>query len=460
MNAIASGNTSNNMRKKIGLFSCLLFGLAMLLPVAPVPTYGVIQPLSQGHMALAHLVAAVPMVFSAWSFGALGAEFPRAGSSYTFVSKSIHSYLGFAVGWTILLDYGLFPLLNYVVITIYICQLFPGLNYMAVIIISILLICIINLMGIKSVASVNNILTIFGFLVVFYFFFTAIRALSGGVGVGLSTLGFYNPATFDFSHVVTGASLACFSYLGFDTITTLAEDLKDPRRTLPRATILTCLIMTVVFVVMSWLAQNLYPSFDYTNPDAAFIDAAKAAGGAVMSNAIILAMIAGGFAFSLDMMAGVTRLLFGMGRDGVLPKRFFGYIDKRGVPVLNIIFITVFCLVFSTVKLGDLITLINFGGLFAFTCVNLSVIVHFFIKKKQRKGAGNVFKWLVFPALGFMTCFYLWISLPNKWLGICWLTVGVIYLIVYTRGFRRPMTAFDDEAAAEREAARREPADK
>jgi amino acid transporter len=447
MTSVKLANGSD-ARKKIGLFSCLLFGLALLLPLAPVPVYGEIQPLSQGHMALCYMLAAIPMAFTAWSFGAMGAEFPRAGSSYTFVSKGIHPYLGFVVGWTILLDYGLFPLLNYVTFSIYFCELFPGVNYTAVIVIAIVAICIVNMLGIKSIAGINNILTIFGFLVVFYFFYASINALNDGVGMGMSTLGRYNPESFDVSNLITGASIACFSYLGFDAITTLAEDVKEPKKTLPKATILTCVIMTVLFIFMSWLAQNLHPSFDYNNPNAAFIDAAKVAGGVVMENLISLAMVACAFAFSLDMMAGITRLLFGMGRDGVLPKKIFGFANKKGVPVYNIIIITIICLIFSNATLGDLIPLINFGGLLAFTCVNLAVIFHFFGKRKLRSGSANIAKWLILPGIGFITCVLLWIGLPTKWLGAIWLAIGVVYLAVYTRGFRRKITAFDDEAAA------------
>lgn len=408
-------------------------------------------------MALCYLFAAIPMAFSAWSFGSLGAEFPRAGSSYTFVSKGIHPYLGFVVGWTILLDYGLFPLLNYVVLSIFVCELFPTLSYTTVIIVSIVLICIVNLLGIKSIASVNNILTIFGFLVLFYFLYTATRALNAGAGMGMTTLGLYNPETFSFGKLLTGTSIACFSYLGFDAITTLAEDVKEPKKTLPKATVFTCLIMTTVFVIMSWLAQNLYPALTYSNPDAAFMDAARVAGGATMANAITLAMVAGAFAFSLDMMAGVTRLLFGMGRDGVLPKKIFGYVNKKGVPVWNIIIVTIFCLIFSNVSLGDLIPLINFGGLLAFTCVNLAVVTHFYIKKKQRGGIANTCKWLIFPALGFLTCFVLWLSLPTKWLGASWLAVGVIYLGILTRGFKNKITAFGEGNAETAEIAQDNP---
>ncbi len=443
--------SQNSNRKKIGLFSCLLFGMAMLLPIAPVPVYGVIQPLSLGHMSLAYMLAVIPMAFSAWSFGIMGAEFPRAGSSYTFTSKSISPYLGFTVGWTILLDYALFPVLNYIVLAIYACELFPALSFTTVVIGSIILIAIINLLGIKSLTSVNNILTIFGFLVVAYFIYAAVGALNNGVGLGFSSKGFVNPEHFSWRMLLEGASIACFSFIGFDAITTLAEDVKEPAKTLPKATIITCLVMALIFAVMAYLAQCVYPDFTkFTNPDAAFIDVALVAGGKTLANAISLAMVAGAFAFSLDMMAGVTRLLFGMGRDGVLPKKFFGYTHpKTNVPVFNVILITVICLILSNVSLGDLIPVINFGGLMAFVCVNLSVIFHFYIKGHKRAGLANKLKYLILPGLGFLTCLTLWLSLPlsAKLIGGSWLACGVIYIAIWSKGFKRAPKAFDEEVA-------------
>jgi len=446
------GNSEDNKRK-IGLASCLLFGMAMLLPIAPVPVYGVITDISGGHMSLAYLLAVIPMAFSALSFGLMGAEFPRAGSSYTFTGKSISPYLGFLVGWTILLDYGLFPLLNYIVLAIFATQLFPGLSFTTVIVASIIIICIVNLLGIKSLATVNNFLTIFGFLVAFYFIYAAINALQGGAGTGFSSVAFVNPETFSWKTVITGASIACFSFIGFDAITTLAEEVKEPRRTLPLATVITCLSMGLLFALMAFLAQAVFPDNSaFTNADAAFLDVALAAGGQTLHKAIILAMVAGALAFSLDMMAGVTRLLYGMGRDGVLPKKLFGYVHpKTNVPVYNVLLVTAFCLAGTNISLGDLIPVINFGGLMAFVCVNASVISHFFIRKGQRQGAANIAMYLIFPFLGFLTCLILWLGLPMnaKIIGGSWSLLGIVYMALLTKGFKKQMPEMEGEMGSQ-----------
>ncbi len=429
-------------RKKLGLLSCVLFGLGVMFPIAPAGVWGVIQPLSHGHMALCYLLAAIPMTFTAWSFGAMGAEFPHAGSSYTFVGNGMHPYPGFFTGWAILLDYVLFPLMNYIMLAIYACQLFPGLNYTVVIVVSILLITVINLMGVQSIATVNNIITIFGFAVIIYFIAVAFGAAGGGMGWGLTGKAFINTADFDFGLVVAGTAIACFSFLGFDTITTPAEDMKRPKWTMPRATIITCLVMAAIFAVTAFVGQCVFPDYTaFADPDAAFVDVAFAAGGNIMVSLISIALVVCCFAFSLDMIAGVTRILYGMGRDGVLPRKVFGYANKKGVPVWNVLLITAVCLIFCNMTLGDVIPIINFGGLFAFIMVNLSTILYFFVKKKQRSGIGNILKYLVMPGLGFIICVVLWLNLSAlaKIVGFSWLAAGLIYLVVWSKGFKKPL---------------------
>lgn len=441
--------TMNNDRKKIGLFSAILFGIGLIFPIAPVAIYGTVQPISMGHMAICYMLAAIPMTFTAWSFGAMGAEFPRAGSSYTFVANGINPYLGFMTGWGILMDYILFPIMNFVISAVYVQELFgwtSGTSYWIIIAVSVVLVAVMNLLGIKSIATMNNIITIFGFLVVIYFVISACGALGSGAGDGFTPIALYNPETFDVQLILAGTAIACFSFLGFDGITTLVEDIKEPKKNLPKATIFTCLIMMVVFMVMAYLGQCVYPDFNgFANPDSAFIDVAMAAGGETLANIITIAVIVCAYAFSLDMLAGVTRLLFGMGRDGVLPKKFFGYQNKKGVPVYNVLLISVICLVGCNMSLGDLFPLIDFGGIFAFILVNLAVIIHFFGRKKQRSGS-CIFKYLIAPGLGFLACIVVWLSLSSmaKTVGFIWLGIGLIYMVAWTRGFKRPMKPIAD----------------
>ena len=439
-------------KRKIGLLTCILFGLGVMFPIAPAGVWGTVMPLSAGHMALCYLLAAIPMTFTAWSFGVMGAEFPRAGSSYTFVGSGVHPYVGFVTGWAILLDYILFPLMNYIMLAIYACQLFPSWDYTTVLIVSIILICIINLLGIQSIASVNNIITIFGFAVIVYFIVAAFGAAGSGVGWGITSKALINPETFDPALIIAGTAVACFSFLGFDTITTLAEEIKRPQWTLPRSTIISCLVMAAIFAVTAFIGQCVYPDYTaFPDPDAAFVDVAFAAGGNLMVTLISIALVVCSFAFSLDMIAGATRVLYGMGRDGVLPKKVFGYANKKGVPVWNVLMLTVVYLVFSNMTLGDVIPIINFGGLFAFIMVNLGCVIYFFFKQKRRKSFGDILKYLVMPGVGFLICVLLWLNLSGnaKLIGFSWLFLGIIYLLIWSRGFKRPIEGFTSASAEE-----------
>lgn len=381
------------------------------------------------------------MSFTALSYGEIVNKYPVAGSSYTYVSRSINNGFGFITGWTLLLDYLLFPIMNYIIIATYVQALFPAIPFWIIITTSVAAVTIVNLLGIKDLSFINTALTIFGFLVVAYFIVNALHFLGTGHGTGLSTVALYNPKTFKFNALITGASIACFSFVGFDTMTTLAEEVKNPGKTLKRATIVVCVSMALLFAVTAFLAQTSFPDNPkFTNADVAFLDVAKTVGGSTLSTLITIAMIAGALAFSLDAQAGAVRLLYGMGRDGVLPKKFFAYLHpKTKVPVYSTLLIAVMCIGFSWINLNTLFPMINFGGLAAYMMVNISVIVRYYVKDKQR-GVSGFIKYLLLPALGFISCLTLFLGLSAnaKIIGGIWATAGIVYLAILTRGFKKP----------------------
>jgi amino acid transporter len=131
-----------------------------------------------------------------------------------------------------------------------------------------------------------------------------------------------------------------------------------------------------------------------------------------------------------------------MGRDEVIPKKLFTYLHpKTKVPVFASIAMAVFCVALGWVSLVSLIPMINFGALLAYTLVNLSVIIHFFINEKQRDGAG-FFKYLLIPGLGFISCLVLFFSLAAnaKIIGFSWLALGILYMAIKTNFFRKPIS--------------------
>lgn len=420
------------LRRELNLRSLITIGVCLMFPLAPTAVYGAVTLESGGHMALAYLFAAIPMSFTAWSYGQMASVHPVAGSAYSYARRTVSPEAGFVTGWAVLLDYLFFQVLNYIMIGIFATSLFPSLPTWGVVIVAAVIVTGINLTGIKNLDRVNTVLVIAMFVTVAYFIVAAIATTASDPALSFSTKALYNPETFNMSLVLAGTSIACFSFLGFDALTTLSEETKDPRRVMSKATVTVIAIMAVVFIAQAWAAQTVFPdNSKLTNPDAAFFDVAFAAGGATLANTISIAVIAGALANALDTQAGVSRLLYGMGRDGVLPRSFFGKLAANDVPRNNILLMGAVGLVGAALPLATVLNLINFGALIAFMAVNLCVILWFWVKKLPSDVPAS-WKHLVLPGLGFVTCALLMWSLSGdaKLMGLGWLAIGVLVMVI------------------------------
>ncbi len=427
------------LKRELGLWGVLAFGICMMFPIAPAAVYGSVTAVSQGHMALVYLIAVIPMSFTAWSYGQMAGAFPISGSAYAYTQRAINPHLGFLTGWAVLLNYVLFQVLNYIIVGIFAGALFPNLPYWGIVIGTVAIVTVINLLGIKNLSRVNTALIIFMFIGVIYFVISSFTCLTHGVGSGFTMLPFYNPETFQINAILLGTSIACFSFLGFEAMTTLAEEMHDPGKTLSRATLIACFFMAFIFIIQAYFAQSVFPNFqNFANLDSSFFEICQTAGGQSLATFITIALIAGSLANALDCQTGVSRLLYGMGRDEVIPKKFFTYLNKRQVPVYNILLMAVLGVIGSVLSMETVITTVNFGALLGFVMVNLSVIFHYYIKNQNRNFSGTI-KYLILPGLGFISCLTLMFFLTPqaKWVGIIWLSIGIIYAAVTTDFFRK-----------------------
>ena len=154
--------------------------------------------------------------------------------------------------------------------------------------------------------------------------------------------------------------------------------------------------------------------------------------------------VAGALGSALTSQASVARILFAMGRDGILPRKVFGHVSaKFSTPVYAILTVSAISLLAIWIDLAILASVVSFGALVAFSVVNLSVIKHYFIDMRER----NVLLNLIAPAIGFLLTAWLWTSLSGTALtiGLIWLAIGFMWLLVVTRGFRRPTPVLDLE---------------
>ena len=201
----------------------------------------------------------------------------------------------------------------------------------------------------------------------------------------------------------------------------------------------------MIFVVLSYVSQLVFPSNQFADVDSGSLDVMTTAGGQFLNTFFTAAYVAGALGSALTSQASVARILFAMGRDGILPRRVFGHVSARfSTPDYAILVCrSSRCSPSSSIS-QTLASIVSFGALVAFSAVNLTVIKHYFVDEGDR-GGGGVFNNIVLPVIGFVLTSYLWTQLSGLALkvGLIWLAVGLAWLLLVTRGFRRPTPVLD-----------------
>lgn len=427
----------------LGLPAVCLFGFAYLAPCTVFSYYGLIQTSTHGMIAFSYLIATAAMLFTALSYRQMVKAYPIAGSVYNYVSRSLNPHIGFLSGWAILLDYILLPMINYVIASLYIPILLPSIPVWLDIVILIIIVTGVNLIGVKIMSSFDNILIIIqlAFLLTAIIFAVKIIVMNDYSIIDIN--GIYNSEQIGdvgFGGVVSGAAILCLCFLGFDSVTTLAEECHDPGKTVGRALLIVCLCAGGLFIVSTYLFQLAWPEgWKEMDPDNGSYQLIGFLAGQFMSTLLCVVMIIACLASAISSQASCARILFSMGRDGQLPEKFFGHVsEKHKVPNYNLILIGVVSLVAIFLNLDKATTMVNFGALLGFTLVNLCVFVHYWVKEKRR-GPAAVFKFIIMPLIGACVTLYLFINL-GTWalsIGLCWLILGFIVLAINTKGFKR-----------------------
>ncbi|PPF36992.1 MULTISPECIES: APC family permease [unclassified Pseudoclavibacter] len=443
-------STDTSLKRVMGIPSLVIFGLAYMVPLAVFTTYGLVAVTTNGHVATAYLVTLVAMLFTALSYAALVPAFPRAGSAYTYARKTFGGHVGFLTGWALMLDYLLLPLINYVLIGIYLNAQLPAVPPWLFALFSVVLITALNVVGVAVVRNANLVLV--GLQLIFAAVFVVCAISYAIQNPTASLLQPLYDAGLTFPGLLAGGAILALSFLGFDAISTMSEEARDPGRTVPRAIIITTILGGLIFTVIAYVSTLVIPSVaDIDNPDAAANQIMEVAAGKWLEIFFLVTYIAGCYAAALASQASVARILFAMGRDGVLPRRLFGWVSPRWqTPIGAALFVGVVSLAAVVADLNTVASVISFGALTAFSLVNLAVIKHFLIDQRRR-GAAAVLRFGVLPTLGFLLTAWLWLSLSGLALvvGLIWVALGVVWLAVITHGFRRrpPEVEFDETDA-------------
>ena len=446
------------LHRSLSFADLLVYGLVFMVPIAPFGIFGGVFQGSGGMVALAYAIGMVAMMFTALSYAQMSRAFPMAGSVYTYAGRGIAAPVGFLAGWMILLDYVLVPALLYLIAAIAMNSLVSVVPVWLWLIGFVILNTVVNYMGIEMTARVNRVMLVAELIVLAIFIVIGVVALAQGKGNGLDFVApIYNSDTFSWSLVFGAVSIAVLSFLGFDGISTLAEENKDTAHAIGRSMVAALLLAGVLFIVQTWVASLLVPTPDQliSKGDAqgtAFYDAAAVAGGQWLSKLTALATaIAWGFANALVAQAATSRLLYAMARDRQLPSFLAKVHPRHGVPVNATLLVAVVSLVVGLFfySLSDgiarLSTLVNLGALTAFLALHVSVVWHFV----GRHGSRQWWKHLVAPAIGFAILAYVLVNAEvyAQALGLVWLGVGLVIMVVLLALGRKPELNLSEEEA-------------
>jgi putrescine importer len=371
----------------------------------------------------------------------MASAFPSAGSAFSYVAQELHPALGYATGWGMVMDY----VLNPVVCAIWCAeQSHDFLSNVPVFAWKFLYVGFftwINLQRVRSTARFAAYMAAGQGTVVVVLLVAAVHYIvcTPHSDPAFFTRPFYDPQTFTYDRVFGCTSIAVLTYMGFDGISTLSEETKNPRRNILLATVLTCLVVGTLSAAEVYVAQLIWPASEkFPNVVTAYVWVAGRAWKPLFP-LVGLAILVGCFGSGVGAQLGAARLLYGMGRSNALPQRFFGVVDAtRHIPRNNVLFLGAFLLVgalFLPLVLG--MEMLNYGALTAFMGVNAAAFVRYFVRARAKK----VWNFML-PILGFLICFGLWCSLSHaaKVFGSIWMGAGIALGAWRTRGFRTPFS--------------------
>jgi putrescine importer len=430
-------NENATLVKSLKLPQVVFMGLAWMTPMIYFTVYGVAFEAANGQMAAAYIAAFLAIFFTAYSYSKMVKAFPISGSAYTYTKNSIHPKAGFLVGWALLIDYVFSPIIAILTFGIFMNTEFPAVPIYVWVIIMNFILAVVNILGIKSAARISGISVLFqiGFILLFCILVAKDILTGGNESSSIFSFASIFSVESSTSAVFSGAAVICFCFLGFDAVTTMADETVDAQKTIPKAIFWIIFIAAALYISISYLTQIAYPNFTFTNPDNAAYSLVHLIGGNLLSSLFIMVLIVATFTQGLSSMTSVSRFLYALGRESILPKKLFTSIHpKYKTPVANIIFVAVISLSAIFINLSTAVLFVSFGALTAFIFVNISVIAHFFIKLKKRSPKETLL-YLIFPLIGASFIGWLLTLLDPNTLkfGITWIVIGFVYMFFKTK---------------------------
>ena len=463
----ADALTDHRLKRALGATNLTTLGIGAIIGTGIFVLTGTVAAQNAGPaVILSFVLAGVASIFAALCYSEFASLVPMAGSAYTYGYATLGELFAWIIGWDLILEYALGAVTvsigwsGYVVsflrdIGIHIpaqlsaargtlltladgTQVTAIFNLPAVIIIAVVTFLLV--IGIRESATVNNVIVFVKVAVVLLFIFGAAHAINSA-----NWHPFMPPSTgvrghFGWSGVMQGAGIVFFAYIGFDAVSTAAQEAKNPQRDMPIGIIGSLLICTVLYIAVSAVATGIVPYLQLDVPDPIAV-AADHAGLGWMAALIKLGAIAGLSSVILVMLLGQSRIFWTMADDGLLPRFVSRVHPKFRTPwittIVTGIFVAFFAALFTVREAGSLVSI---GTLLAFVIVSIGVLVLRLREPELPRTFKTPAVWLVAP-LGALSALYLMISLPwRTWERlIIWFVIGMLVYFFY--GVRRSKLA-------------------
>lgn len=446
-----SSGYAQELKRTLTFKDLVTFGLITMLPIAPTQVYAAASIASSGMAPLVYLVGVIAMIFTALSYSSMSKEFPIAGSAYSFVQRGLNPHVGFLTGWIIIMDYLIIPGMLIAFSNLWLSAVLPGIPNLVIILLFTFIITFVNARGISLTkwASYLFLTCQLGLILIFVLCTIKYVLIDGNGMGGLSLAPFYEPGKIDLQLIATAASIAVLGFIGFDSISTLSEETKNPTKTVGRSVVASLALIGMLFMVQSYMASLAHPEYGNLDPGMGYFDIMREVGGDTLYYAfIIIGVISVGIANALTVQSAISRVIFSMSRDKLLPgSSFLSKVHpKYKTPANATIFVgAVSVLVALFLSLDFLARLVNFGAMSTYMLLNLSVITHFFFKKKLR-GTVNFLRYVVSPLIGFSVIAFIWSGFDHMTyiIGFSWLAIGIVFGAIKSKGYKEVPPALSD----------------
>src|SRR5580692_4154812 len=420
-----------SLRRTLSFYDLVIYGVAYVCPFGIFQSLGFVWDASNGLIVLAYILATICMYFTAKSYAVMTEAVPSAGSIYGYARHALGPFAGFIGGWMILLDYLLIPAYVYVFMAVALGTLMPQVDRAFWIVTLGAATLGINWFGVKVTSRVNLFSVAIQLAVIALLLTLGVVALYHGKGNGALTLRpLYAPDLYHLKSIFTATSICVMSYLGFDAISTLSEEVtSNDRRLVGRAILSVLFVAAAIVTVIAWVFGDLMSGFTIKDPAAATYEVVAWAMGPAASalTAWVMATLVG-VTNALPMQVGVARVMYAMGRDRQLPAVLAKIHPKHGTPYVGMVATAVISVTVSLLmryQMDELVSIVNFGALSGFLLLHVSVIAQFWVKGRS----GRWIVHLAIPVAGSIVVLAVLSGMSSMALvlGLAWLAAGLVY---------------------------------